>query len=153
VAWLAEAAAWLEALGLRRWAGGPRYLWINMLHLLGLVMVVGAIGVVDLRLAGLWRALPAAALSRALTPIVIAGLILMGATGTLLFAADGRTLAASRIFHLKLAFISLALVNAVAFRLLWRDVAALPAIARLMAAASLALWLTVGAFGRMIAYS
>ena len=37
-----------------------------MLHLLGLVMLVGAIGAVDLRIVGAWRSLPIAALSRAL---------------------------------------------------------------------------------------
>ncbi|MBU3077659.1 hypothetical protein [Sphingomonas quercus] len=151
--WLTDAASWLEAAGVRAWAGGDRYAWINTLHLLGLVMLIGGIGVVDLRLAGAWSALPAKELSRALTPVAVAGLLLMAATGVLLFAADGRTLATSRVFHAKLILIALALGNAITFRVLWRDSANTGLITRLMAATSLLLWLAVGSCGRMIAYS
>ncbi|MDP3383095.1 MAG: hypothetical protein Q8S47_07195, partial [Phenylobacterium sp.] len=63
-------AALLEASALGQWARGSAvaYPVANVAHLLGLVLLVGGIGVVDLRLAGLWRGLPIAALSRALTP-------------------------------------------------------------------------------------
>lgn len=129
----------------------------NVLHLLGLVMLVGGIGVVDLRLAGAFRSLPPAALSRTLTPIAIAGLLLMLPTGFTMFAADAETLIASDTFLRKLVLIALALINAVAFRWLWRDRIAdwhlsPPLAGRLMAAASLLLWLAVGTLGRLIAY-
>ena len=151
--WLADAAAWLDAAGLRAWAGGAAYPWINTAHLLGLVMLVGAIGVVDLRIAGLWRSLPAADLSRALTPVAIAGLAVMAATGVLLFAADGAALARSTVFGAKLVLIGLALANAVAFRRIGADIDRPTLLARAMVVASLALWLAAGACGRMIAYS
>jgi hypothetical protein len=130
----------------------------NSLHLLGLVMLVGGIGVVDLRLAGLWRTLPAASLSRALTPVALCGLALLVASGTVLFASDGTALAGSAVFHRKLVLIALALANALLFRLVWqRRVEAgdevPPLIGRTSAAASLALWLAVGTLGRLIAYS
>ena len=150
--WLLLAAAWLDAAGVKAWAGGPPYAWINVLHLLGLVMLVGGIGAVDLRVAGLWRTLPLPALSRALTPVAVAGLLLQVAGGTLLFAADGRTLAASPVFQAKLVLVALALANALVFRLLWRDLDRPPPMARVMAIGSLALWLAVGALGRLIAY-
>ena len=153
-------AAWLDAVGLAQWSRASPWIYpiANIAHLLGLVMLVGGIGVVDLRLAGLWRALPAAALSRALTPVALAGLAIMVASGTLLFAADGAALAASDTFHRKLVLIALALANALAFRLIWqRRVNAgqelpLP-LGRAMAALSLLLWLAVGTLGRLIAYS
>ncbi|MFS0737074.1 hypothetical protein ABC347_08490 [Sphingomonas sp. 1P06PA] len=69
---------------------------VNLLHLLGLVLLVGGIGLVDLRIAGLFRQLPADVLSRALTPVAGGGLALMVLTGPLLFAADARSLAATR---------------------------------------------------------
>ena len=129
----------------------------NIVHLLGLVMLVGGIGILDLRLAGAFRAIPVAPLSRALTPIAIAGLLLMIPSGATMFAAD-TAVAESPVFQLKLVLIALALANALLFRLLWRRRiadwdAAPPAAGRLMAAGSIALWLAVGACGRMIAYS
>jgi hypothetical protein len=154
---LLPLAHWFEAIGLQRWASAGAYPWINTLHLLGLVMLVGGIGAVDLRVAGLWRALPLPALSRALTPVAVAGLALMVPTGLLLFAADGKSLAGSDMLFRKLVIIAFALANAVAFRLIYQrriDAGEPPPVAaRLMAAASLLLWLTVGALGRLIAYS
>lgn len=156
---LTAAAAWLDMAGIGPWSRGSALVYpvANTLHLLGLVMLVGGIGVVDLRIVGLWQRLPVAELSRALTPVAVAGLILMVASGVILFAADGAALARSAIFERKLIIIAVALSNAAAFRLIWRaqllesaDTA--PDAARAMAAASLFLWLAAGASGRWIAY-
>lgn len=126
----------------------------NLLHLLGMVMLVGGIGIVDLRLAGAFRTLPLVQLTRALTPVALCGLGLMVLSGPLLFAADAVALSRSPAFGWKLALIALALANAVAFRLLWRRDEGVPAPAlRIMAVASLGLWLSVAALGRMIAYT
>jgi hypothetical protein len=153
---LLALAGWLDAAGVRDWASEVAWVYptANTLHLLGLVMLVGGIGVVDLRVLGLWRRLPLAELSRALTPVAMAGLMLLAATGIVLFGADGAALARSGTFHRKLVLIALALANAAAFRWLWRDpVEPLPAGAKVMAGASLLLWLAVGTLGRWIAYS
>ena len=156
---LLSAAQWLDTIGVGPWTRGAALVYpvANTLHLLGLVMLVGGIGIVDLRIAGLWRSLPLDSLSRALTPVAIAGLVLQIATGTLLFAADGAALARSDIFARKLVLIALAIANAVAFRAIWArpivgwtDTAPLPA--RLMATASILLWLSIAAHGRWIAY-
>ncbi len=156
---LLTAAAWLDTVGIGGWARGSALVYpvANSLHLLGLVMLIGGIGVVDLRVAGLWRTLPIAPLSRALTPVAVVGLVVMVASGIVLFAADGRALAASDIFFRKLVLIALALANAVAFRWIWGDriggwSGPVPRAARLMAVASLALWLAAGTLGRWIAY-
>lgn len=156
---LTAAAAWLDAVGIGPWSRGSALVYpiANSLHLLGLVMLVGGIGVVDLRIIGLWRSLPMASLSRALTPIAIAGLALTAVSGAILFAADGTALARSTIFERKLIIIAAALANASAFRLIWRAhitgwASTAPGAARAMAAASLLLWLAAGASGRWIAY-
>lgn len=126
----------------------------NLLHLLGLILLVGAIGIVDLRIAGAFRALPLVPLSRALTPMAVAGLVLMALSGPVLFAADAVALSRSGTFGWKLALIAVALANALAFRLLWRNREAEPsAMLRFMAIASLILWLWIAALGRLIAYS
>lgn len=140
------------------WAGGDIYPVANVVHLLGLVMLVGGIGVLDLRLAGLFRAIPVPPLSAALTPIALAGLALMVPSGATMFAADAGALVDSTTFRWKLVLITLALANAVAFRVLWgrkldRWTGNPPLAGRLMAVASILLWLAVGTLGRWIAYS
>lgn len=126
----------------------------NVLHLLGLVLLVGGIGLVDLRLIGLFRALPLQPLARALTPLAVAGVLILAASGAVMFAAD-TAVARSETFRIKLILIAVALINAAAFRILYGRSSAdpAPAPARLMGAASLVLWLAVAYQGRMIAYS
>ncbi len=156
---LAAVAEAVAATPLATWASGSAlaYPLANVIHLLGLLMLVGGIGLVDLRLAGAFRSLPPAELSRTLTPVAVVGLLLMAASGAILFAAD-TAVARSETFRLKLLLIAAALANAVAFRLLWRERLARwaedpPVLGRAMAAVSLLLWLAVATAGRMIAYS
>jgi hypothetical protein len=156
---LAEAAALLEhsALG----ASMRDSLWLypvaNLLHLLGLVLLVGGIGLLDLRLIGVGSALPVRTVSRLLTRVALVGLALMVITGAALFAADAGPLAAADIFQLKIAVIAAALANALAFRWLWRRSLpdwdrTPPMLGRVQAAGSLLLWGLAGALGRLIAY-
>lgn len=157
---LADAVAALQASPFGAWARGSAYAYplANLIHLMGLLLLVGGIGVLDLRLAGLFRALPVAPLSRALTPLAITGLVLMLPSGLTMFAADAKTLAAAPLFRWKLILLGVALVNAIVFRRVWSARldswgGAVPTGARVMAVASLALWLAVGALGRLIAYA
>ncbi len=152
---LGAIAGWVAATPFAAWAAGSSFAYpaANVVHLLGLVLLLGGIGLIDLRLIGAFRSLPLEPLARALTPLGLAGLILLGASGAVMFAAD-TAVAASETFRTKLVFILLALLNAVAFRLLYgRTAEPAPVPARLMGAASLGLWLAVGYHGRMIAYS
>ena len=108
----------------------------------------------DLRIAGAFRAVPLVPMSQALTPLALAGLVLMVMSGPLLFSADAVSLARSSTFRWKLALIAVALANALVFRLLWRNKDGEPsALLRLMAVVSLALWLWIAALGRLIAYN
>lgn len=125
----------------------------NLIHLLGLVLLVGGIGFLDLRLAGCFRALPLAALSRALTPLAITGLLLLVLSGAVLFAADAGALVRSPRFQLKLLLIALAIANAVLFRRLWKGESTPGPALRLIAVLSLLLWLGVASLGRLIAYA
>lgn len=139
-------------------SGGPLYPVANLLHLLALVLLIGGIGVVDLRLLGFARSLPLASLSRFMTRFAVAGLILFILTGAVLFASDAGPLMHSSVFLWKMAGLALGLANAAAFNRIYEgrlaDWDARPPLAgRLMAASSLLIWLTVGALGRFIAYS
>lgn len=157
---MAGFAAAVQASPFGIWAAQSAYAYpvANLLHLLGLIMLVGGIGVVDLRLAGAFRSLPPAALSRVLTPVAVAGLLLLVPSGLTMFAADAEAIAGSATFQRKLALIALALANAILFRWIWGKRiadwdASAPPLGRLQAGASLLLWLAVAAHGRMIAYS
>lgn len=142
------------------WAGQSSlaYPVANVVHLFGIFMLIGGIGILDLRLAGAFRAIPVAPLSRALTPIALAGLVLIVPSGAILFAADAEALSFSNTFRLKLLLIALALANALAFRFAWQSRLEgwdrePPPLGRVMAAASVLLWLSVATLGRWIAYS
>jgi hypothetical protein len=131
------------------------YPTVNTLHLLGVVLLVGAIGVVDARVLGLGRAVALTALSRYLTPAAVAGLVLIAVSGVLLFCADAGPFTRSPLFQAKMILIVLGLLNAWAFR--WRfgdfaDGSGPPPLARLMAAASLGLWTSATVVGRWLAY-
>lgn len=148
----------LQASDFGAWAGGDAYPIANLFHILGLVMLVGGIGILDLRLTGLFRRLPAPALASALTPIAITGLLLMIPSGATMFASDAASLVNSTTFRTKLVLVVLALTNALAFRYLWQGRieqwdANPPPLGRLMAVISILLWLSVAGLGRWIAYS
>ena len=125
----------------------------NITHLLGMILLIGGIGLLDLRIVGAFRSLPLMLLSRTLTPVGLAGLMLMLLSGPLLFAADAVALSRSSIFAWKLGLIVLALGNAAIFRQCWKGVTnEAPVALRIMAGASIALWLGVAGLGRLIAY-
>lgn len=155
---LAQVAAGIEtsAFGTFMRESAWAYPAFNLAHLLGLVLLVGGIGVVDLRILGLWRRLRLAELSRALTPVALAGLAVMAVSGPALFAADARALAGSATLGWKLALVAVALANALGFRALWparRLGDSAPLAARLSAGLSIVLWLWIAALGRLIAYA
>jgi hypothetical protein len=152
-------AAALEAspLGVLMRESAFLYPLANISHIVGLVLFAGSILLLDLRLLGFARALPAVAVARALTPVVIPGLLLMVVSGTLLFSADARPLWNNAVVQVKAALIAAGLVNALAFRLLWHHRlagwdAAAPALGRVQAGLSFLIWLAVAVCGRFIGY-
>ena len=157
-----NATAWavaLEASTLGHWMRTDPWAYpsANVLHVLGLTLLVGPILLLDLRLLGWGRVFPVNAIARVLTAWSAAGLLLTIASGTALFAADAGALAASSVMQWKLALIGAGLANAVAFRWLWsRDLEhwdrVQPALGRAQALASMVLWLAVPIAGRLIAY-
>lgn len=159
-AWALSAAQALEASapGVLMRGSARAYPAANLAHLLGLVLLLGSALLMDLRLAGLFRRLPADALARILLRAAVCGLLILVASGMLMFAADAGALAKSALFRWKVALIALALLNIAAFHKLWGTGfedwdARAPAAARLMAVGSVTLWLAVAALGRLIAYN
>jgi hypothetical protein len=125
----------------------------NTAHVLGVILLVGVIGLLDLRLLGYGRGVSAAALSAAALPLAAAGFALAAASGTAMFLADVRALAASPLFLAKLGLIGLAGLNALAFRCIPEALAEpAPPRAKIAALASLILWIGAVILGRLIAY-
>jgi hypothetical protein len=152
-------AAALEASAFAQWlrGAGLAYAAVNLLHLLGLCLLLGPMLLLDLRLLGLGRDYPVPALTRDLGPWLLAGLLLLLASGAALFSADAVPLSGHRVFLVKIGLLGLALANALAFRLLWAGRLAHwdqapPTLGRLQALLSMLLWLSVAAAGRLIAY-
>lgn len=137
-------------------------IWIyplsNVIHVLGVALFVGSIATLDLRLLGFGRGhVSAEGASRLLTPVAIAGIVLLVPGGLIIFIADAGPLAANSLLQLKMALIAAGLVNAVLFRRNWNGKlgdwdASAPGAARAQTLLSLAIWLAVPTLGRLIAY-
>lgn len=132
---------------------------LDTVHTLGIVLVAGAIMLVDLRLLNLGlRSIPIADLVARIVPATLTGFGLMLATGALLFASEAVKMYQSPAFRIKMILLAAAGFNALIFhRTVYRDVARwdpayAPVRARLAGLASLALWIAIIAAGRAIAY-
>ncbi|MET0509540.1 MAG: hypothetical protein ABWZ78_15395 [Burkholderiaceae bacterium] len=157
-----ELAAWaaqLEASPLGAWMRGSDWAYpvVNLIHLAGLVLLVGNMLLLDLRLLGIGRRFALVDASSMLTRLAIAGLLLLIASGALLFAADAGPLLANPMMQAKLGLIAFGIANALAFRWWWQarldswDSSA-PLGGRAQAALSLTCWIVVASLGRLIAY-
>ncbi len=149
LAWLAALPA-AEFLRSSAWA----YPLAEVVHLVGLALLVGSVFVVDLRLMGAGRALPLHTLMRFVLPWTLASLLLIVPSGLLLFLAHAPELAANLAFRVKLALLILVALNAWLFHRSFKVEADAKSIARGRQAASisLTLWLSIIAAGRLIAY-
>jgi len=159
-----EGAAWLVwietsalAVAMRQWQW--LYPIVEILHILGFVVVVGAGFYFDLRLLGLGRGLAVSALARHLLGWARGGFAVVAPTGFMMFAAHATEFAGNPAFRLKLLLILTAVLNAAAFhRWPFRSVAGwdvgvpTPARAKLAAMLSLGLWTGTICCGRLLAY-
>jgi hypothetical protein len=156
-AWL----VWLEtsalAVAMRQW------LWlypiVEIIHISGFVVLVGAAVMFDVRLLGVSCSLPVTAMARHLLPWARASLMLVLPSGLLMFTAHATEMAANPAFRLKLLCLVLAGLNASLFhRGVFRSVsgwdqgATAPVTARIAAVLSLLLWGSVITCGRLLAY-
>lgn len=159
-----DAQAWLSALERTGVATALRtepwlYPAVEVVHLTGIALLVGAAALFDLRLLGLGRWLPVGGLARHLLGWSRRSLALVVPSGALLFAAHAVELSRNPALRLKLLLLAVAALNALLFHAVTaRDVAAwetgarVPFAARAAACVSLGCWVGVIACGRMIAY-
>ena len=129
---------------------------IEAVHLLGLCLLGGSLLIVDLRMLGLGLTRQAIAeLARHVRPWLVASVVLMVLTGSLLFLSEAIKCYYNTAFWVKMTTLPVALVFtfAVRERVARNEALDTSARSRLIGAASLALWFTVAAAGRWIGYS
>ena len=126
----------------------------EMLHLLSLSILGGAILIVNLRLLGVGlRSQSAAALDRELKPFLIGSLAVSVLTGILLLSEEPMKCYYNEAFRLKMLFLALAVFFyfVIQERLFQREPSGARGLfAKLAGVISLLLWLSVGLAGRAI---
>jgi len=133
------------------------YATILFLHTVGLGFVVGVNVAIDLRILGVARQMPLAPM-RKLFPWMWAGFIVNALSGIALLIADATTKLGNPVFLVKMAFITLGVVNmAWSKRKLFDDPVALEQFpptrhARRVAIVSLILWIGATTAGRLMGY-
>ena len=128
-------------------------------HIVGLALLFGSIAIVDLRLIGAGRRVPAAALVSYAVPWSLTGFALAAGSGLMMFTAHAGEFLSQPVFLLKMTLILLAGINAALLRVgvlqrasTWPVDAPPPARVRVAAVLSLAMWIGVIACGRLLAY-
>jgi len=124
----------------------------NVLHVLGVISFFGLVATMDLTLLGAVGRTPAKQVIGRLRPFAVALLLLIVATGSVLFVAEAVAIAANPVFQLKITLIVLALANIAVNEWALRSQGDGNSFARLTALISLLAWLGVAALGRLIAY-
>ena len=131
---------------------------LEIVHISGIVLLVGPAFMFDLRLLGAAKKLPIALLADYLLSWSRRGLLLVIPSGLLLFITNATTLAYDPVFLLKMILLILAGLNAFVFhRFTFYFVSSsydgtLSKSAKAAAIASILLWLSIIACGRLLAY-
>ncbi|RJL35536.1 hypothetical protein [Bailinhaonella thermotolerans] len=158
-----EALAWLEGTWPAEFVRQTPWVYasLEIVHLLGLALLVGPAALFDLRLLGAGRrAISVSAAARRLLPVARAGFAAAAVSGAAMFAAGAREIAGAGAAPVKLALLGVAGVNVALFHLgVYRRVGAWdgdlrpPVAARVAGGVSLGAWAGVVAAGRLIAYT
>ena len=153
---------WIRATFLHQFVlDNGAWLWptLETLHFLGLSLLFATIGVFDLRVLGIGKAIPPGALHR-LIPIGIAGYAVNVLTGITFFSGFPEQYFYNPAFWWKGTFMAIAGINVAAFYLTrsFREVQMLPAgsdalfRAKLIAGTSLGAWCAVLICGRLLTF-
>lgn len=152
---------WLEGTSASWFVNQYSWIWpaCETLHFLGLALLIGNVGLLDLRLLGFLKGLPVLPLN-SLVLWGVAGFTINLVTGIVFVVGDPNQYVDNVAFYFKMSFIAIAGLNLLVFYLtgISRKVALMgpgddaPTLAKVVAATSLVLWLGVMYFGRMLPY-
>ena len=136
--------AWLAT---HPWA----YPALEVMHILGIALLLGNLVLLELRVWGAGAELPIAALARLSLTLALTGFAIVAASGLLMFGSQPLDLIANRAFVIKMGLVLTAGLNAALFHARG-GLKHLDALARTQTILSLGLWLAVMICGRWIAY-
>ena len=108
---------WLEGSAAghaMRESGVWSYGVVNLVHILGVASLFGAVLVLDLRLLGLWRKVALPAISEPAVPVAATGFVIAAISGVLLLATKATEYVGNPFFYIKFPAIVLGLVNVAA---------------------------------------
>lgn len=132
---------------------------LQSLHFIGMTMLVGVVGAIDLRVLGIARGLPIHPLHR-LLPVAFVGFGINLITGLMFFAHDPYVYAYNISFRIKMLLILVAGLNALWFQLgvfidvdKWGPGIEASRLAKVISALSLLIWFAVITAGRFIAFA
>ena len=152
--WL-ENSSWAVIIRQSLWL----YPTLEIIHILGIVILVGAAFMFDLRLLGFSRNLSVSGLSRHLLPWSRRGLLLIIPSGILLFITNAKALGVDPTFWLKMILLLVAALNAFVFHQFIFTIyknsrmnGKLPFTAKISAFVSILVWIAIIACGRLLAY-
>jgi hypothetical protein len=155
--------AWLQGSLLghaMRESGVWTYGIVNLVHILGVASLFGGVLVLDLRLLGVWKGIPLAAITIPTVPIAATGFCFAATSGICLFATKATEYDGNPFLYIKFSAIALGIINVIVLNRLpaWkahrtRDLSRSEQ-SRLAAAGGVSLfcWLTAIMAGRMIGY-
>lgn len=124
---------------------------LEIVHIVGITIVVGAAVMFDLRLLGFSKKLPVRSLGEHLLTFSKRGLFLVIPSGILLFITDAETLGYDPVFWAKMLLLLIAGLNALAFHRFIIQRSSLSG-AKVAACISVLVWIAVIACGRLLAY-
>lgn len=157
---LAAFSAWLESTWVSKALFGMTWLWpaCESLHFIGLCMLIGGAGLLDLRLMGWFRGLHIRHV-KALMPWAIGGFAINAVTGLLFLVMQPHLYLSSSVWWWKFTFILIAGLNAAFFEtrlavpaLAMQPDADTPIALKVVGGLSLFSWFAVLYCGRMLPY-
>lgn len=125
---------------------------LEVVHLVGIALLLGNLVLLESRVFGLGRDLPVQPLARLSLSLVALGFGLAVLSGVLMFATQPQELLANRAFTLKMGLLMVAGCNAAWFHTRG-SLTLLDRTARVSMLLSTVIWLGVLACGRWIAYA
>lgn len=152
---------WLEQSSLSLAIRQSTWLYpaLEIVHITGIVLLVGPAFLFDIRILGFSKNIPVSALEKYLLVWARRSLVLIVPSGLLLFITNAEALAYNSFFHTKLILILVAGINAWLFHSVfcrsttgWDVSAPSPANAKMAALVSIVTWIGVIACGRLLAY-